>query len=291
MDNNTSDKLIPSYNIVQQQQNKFTLAASSVEKPKSEGIQQNNYNPDFYAPNPISNPQANNQGQAYPYNPNMPPQGNYPYNPNMPPQGNYPYNPNMPPQGNYPYNPNMPPFQNSPYYNVTVEYPNRGIVSNPQQISPIPAKCATAMLLIMSILLFTFLIIEIILLSSIGEAFKNGFIIADEIGILIVGILFLVSFILSIKDKDNIVLSITRTIITICVWFVGFALRSFGMDSENHDSIFIPLLVIRGFLLFMAIPFSFFNCKNTISVVNPVNPANLGFRESPESPVYPENPS
>ena len=278
MNNNTSDKLSPSYSIVQQQQNQFTLAASSVEKPKSEGIQQNNYNPDFYAPNPISNPQTNNQGQAYPYNPNMPPKGNYPYNPNMPPQGNYPYNPNMPP------------FQNSPYYNVTVEYPNRGIVSNPQQISPIPAKCATAMLLIMSILMFTFLIIEIILLSSIGEAFKNGFVTADEIGIFIVAILFLVSFILSIRDKDIIVLSITRTIITICAWFVGFSLRSIGSDFEHHDSTFIPLLVIRGFLLFMAIPFSFANCKNTIPV-NPQIPANLGFRESPESPVYPENPS
>ena len=135
-----------------------------------------------------------------------------------------------------------------------------------------------------------FLIIEIIVLSSIGEVFKNGFVTADEIGIFIVAILFLVSFILSIRDKDIIVLSITRTIITINVWFVGFALRSLGMDSENHYSIFIPLLVIRGFLLFMAIPFSFFNCKNTISV-NPLNPANPAFPESPESPVYPENPS
>ena len=31
--------------------------------------------------------------------------------------------------------------------------------------------------------MFTFLICEIIVLSSIGEAFKNGFVIADEIGI------------------------------------------------------------------------------------------------------------
>ena len=82
MDNNISDKLSPNYNIVQQQQNQLTLAASSSEKPKCEAIKQNNYNQDFYAPNPISNPQPNNQAQHYPYNPNMPPQGNYPYNPN-----------------------------------------------------------------------------------------------------------------------------------------------------------------------------------------------------------------
>ena len=73
------------------------------------------------------------------------------------------------------------------------------------------------MLLIMSILMFTFLIYEIILLSSIGEAFINGFIIADEIGILTCGILFLISFILSVIEKNIIVLSITRIIITIVV--------------------------------------------------------------------------
>ena len=188
MDNNTSDKLSPNYNIVQQQQNQFTLAASSSEKPKYEEIQQNNYNQDFYDPNPISNSQTNNQAQSYPYNPNMPPQGNYPYNPNIPPNA-------------YPYNPIMPPSQNSPYYSATIEYPNKGIIPNPQPINPIVSNCLNVMLLIMSILMFTFLICEIIALSSIGEAFKNGFIIADEIGILIVAILFLVSFILSIMKK------------------------------------------------------------------------------------------
>ena len=142
----------------------------------------------------------------------------------------------------------------------------------------------------MVILMFIFLIIEIILLSSIGEAFKNGFVTADEIGILIVAILFLVSFILSIRDKDIIVLSITRTIITIFVWFVGFSLRSFGSDFEHHDSTFIPLMVIRLFLLFMAIPFSFANCKNSIPE-NPTNPTNPAFPENPESPSCPVNPT
>ena len=185
----------------------------------------------------------------------------------MPPQGNYHYNPNLPPNAN-PYNPNIPISQNSPYYSVTVEYPNKGIIVNPQT-SPTLRKCAIAMLLIMSILMFTFLTVEIILLSSIGEVFKNGFIIADEIGILIVAILFLVSFILSIKDKDIIVLSITRTIITIFVWFVGFAIRSFGtLGDFDHDGTYTPLLIIRGFLLFMSIPVSFINCRIS-SIANP----------------------
>ena len=263
MDNNTSDKLIPSYNIVQQQQNQFTLEASSVEKP---GLS---------APNPISNPQANNQAQ--PYNPNIPPQGNYPYNPNIPPQ---PYNPNIPPQGNYPYNPNM------PYYSVTVEYPSRGIVANPQPINPTVGKCLNTMLLIMSILMLTFLIVEIILLSSIGEAFKNGYVIAYEIGILTVAILFIVSFILSIMKKNIIILSVARTIITVCVWFVGMPLRSIGtLGDFKHDSTYVPLLIIRGFLLFFSIPFSVINCQNAI-ISNRTNLVNL---ENPTNPTNPTN--
>ena len=202
MDNNTSDKLIPSYNIVQQQQNQFTLATFSVEKQKSEGIQQNNYNPDFFAPNPISNPQANNQVQPFTYNPNN--QSNeYSYNAIIPPQGSY--NPNIAPNA-YPFNPNNPPSHNSPYYSVTVEYPNKGIIANSQTPSAIERKCAKTILLIMSILMFTFLVVEIIILSCIGVFFKNGFIIADEIGILTVAILFLVTFRLSIKEKNNIIL-------------------------------------------------------------------------------------
>ena len=173
MDNNTSDKLIPSYNIIQEQQNQFTLAESSVEKPKSEGIRQNN-NPDFNAPNPISNPQTNNQVQPFTYNPNN--QSNeYSYNPIIQPQGNYSYNPNISPNA-YPFNPNNPPSHNSPYYSVTVEYPNKGIIANSQTPSAIERKCAKTILLIMSILMFTFLVVEIIILSCIGVFFKNGFI-------------------------------------------------------------------------------------------------------------------
>ena len=268
------------YNIVQENQNQFTINASSVENPKYEKIQQNEINPDLYPANPISNSQANNPGQPYPYNPNIPPQGNYPYHPNIPPQGNNPYNPNIPPQGNYPYNPNIgpnsypynpniPPPQGFPYYSVTSEsFPNNAGIARPQQlVNPTLFKCLIVMLLIMSILMFTFLICEIIVLSSIGEAFKNGFVIADEIGILTCAILFLISFILSIRKKNITVLGITRTVITVAVWFVGFAIRGIGsMDNFDHDGTYFALMAIRGFLMFMCIPVSSMNmtCKPTV---------------------------
>ena len=126
------------------------------------------------------------------------------------------------------------------------------------------------MLLIMSILMFIFLICEIIVFSSIGETFKNGFFAADNIGILIVAILFIVSFILSSMEKNIVAFSIARTIITIFAWFVGFGLRSFGIGGMDHDKEFIPFLVIRLLLLFIAIPFSFMNYKNS-SFANPSN--------------------
>ena len=114
--------------------------------------------------------------------------------------------------------------------------------------------------------MFTFLICEIIALSSIDEAFKNGFVIADEIGILICAILFLISFILSFVKKYFTVLGITRTVITVVVWFVGFAIRGIGtMGDFDHGQTYFILLGIRGFLLFMCIPVSFINinCKPT----------------------------
>ena len=77
----------------------------------------------------------------------------------------------MPPNA-YPYNPNIPFPQNSPYYSYTVEYPNKGIISNPQETGLPPTKCVNAMLLIMSILMFIFLTVDILVLSSIDEAFK-----------------------------------------------------------------------------------------------------------------------
>ena len=260
------------YNIIHENQNQFTINASSTENPKYKKIQQNEINQDLYPANPISNSQANNPGQDYPYNQNMPPISN-PYNPNIPSQSNYPYNPNIPPQDNYPYNPNIGPNSypynrnirrrhGFPYYSVTsTSFPNNAEIESLQQNNPSIYKCLIVMLLIMSILMLTFLIYEIIELSSIGKAFKNGFIIADEIGILTCAILFLISFILSIRKKNIKALGITRTVITAVVWFAGFPMRGIGaMDNSRHNNgKFTSLLMFRGILLFISIPISFLN--------------------------------
>lgn len=268
MDNTSSANASSKYNFIQQQQNQFTIDVSPVEKPNQEKIIQNDLNQNLYAANPVSNSQSNNQAQPY-YNPNIPP-NSYPYNPNIPPNA-YPYNPNIPPNA-YPYNPNIrpirylynpnnPPPQGFPYYSVSSEsFPNNGEVGTPQQlVNPSAFKCLIAMLLIMSILMFTFVIIENIVLYSKGKAFKNGFIIADDIGILICAILFIISSILAILKKNIIILSIIRTVITVIVWIVGLTIRSIGMGDFDDMDTFFTLLTIRGILLFMAIPVSAIN--------------------------------
>ena len=84
-------------------------------------------------------------------------------------------------------------------------------------------------------------------------------------------LLFLVSFILSVREKNNAAFSIARTIITIFVWFVGFPMRIIGMGGMDHDKEYIPLLVIRLFLLFIAVIFSIMNYINSTHG-NPANP-------------------
>ena len=78
-------------------------------------------------------------------------------------------------------------------------------------------------------------------------AFKNIFIIIDDIAIFIIAIIFLISFILSIKNLNGIN-SIVRGIMTVLVWFVGFAIRVIGNMRSS-----------RAFIMFFAIPVSFLN--------------------------------
>ena len=122
-------------------------------------------------------------------------------------------------------------------------------------------KCTKYMLLVMSILMFIFLISEYFILSSIDLAFKNALIIIDDVGILIIAIIFLVSFILSINDLKRINPT-ARTILTIFVWFVGTAIRGIGNTKiNNFDNIetLFTLLVVRGVLLFISIAVSAMN--------------------------------
>ena len=122
-------------------------------------------------------------------------------------------------------------------------------------------KCLKYMLLVMSILMFIFLISEYFILSSKDLAFKNIYIIIDDAGILIIAIIFLVSFILSINGLKEIN-PIARTIITSFVWFVGCVIRGIGNSMlntfDNAVTLFV-LLVIRSFLLFFCVPVSFNN--------------------------------
>ena len=123
-----------------------------------------------------------------------------------------------------------------------------------------PGNCLKSLLLVMSILMFIFLISEYFILSSINMAFKNIFIIIDDLGIFIIAIIFLISFILSIKNLNGIN-SIVRSIMTVLVWFVGFVIRGIGNMSSDFDNggTLFALMGIRAFIMFFAIPVSFLN--------------------------------
>ena len=150
-------------------------------------IPDNNINPNqnYDAPNPMNSQNV----PRYPYN--APPQGLY--NPNYPtnyPPNSYPSYPNTPQA--YPYNPNL--AVNQYPYNANV---GMNVVPSPL-VSPLvlngPNTCCKNMLLVMSIIIFVFLITEISVLNSLGIYSENAFVIVDEVGILIVALLFLISF-------------------------------------------------------------------------------------------------
>ena len=243
MDNNNSDNFI-------NQQDKPTTNPDQAESINNVEIQENGINSDlnYNAPNPVINPENT---PKYPYN--APPQGYYnPY----PPPNPYPYYPNAPQA--YPYNPNVIGNQ-FPYNNNTVGV---NVVPNPLA-SYRPNNCIKSMLLVMSILMFIFLISEILYFNSLGIYTENIFIIVDEIGILVVAILFLISFIFSYNNKDGIN-PIVRTAITVIVWFVGFAIRGMGNTMDhNFDYAYINFIFlrIRTFILFFSIPISTINGK------------------------------
>ena len=301
MENNKSDEFIYNSNVTQGQ---FETSLSSDEKP---GLTQNkDINEAINVPQPISYPlntppQNYNpdftQGYQQPYNPNIPPQGyQQPYNPNIPPQGyQQPYNPNIPPQGyQQPYNID----QGYPYNQTTIiqhqQYPYRST----------PAICGKTTLLVMAILQFLIIITDIILLAKVDYGSGTPFIIVDDVGILAVSVLFFLSFLFNIPNKDEKINGLIRSLVTVLVWFIGFALRGISIgvatfdddpfdDKNNHwswdkedkkddDEInstpYIIVMVIRGLVLFFSIPVSFMNTKrvsssNIITVTHsPISP-------------------
>ena len=111
--------------------------------------------------------------------------------------------------------------------------------------------------------MFTFLITEILFLNSRGIYTENIFIIVDEVGILVVAILFLISFIFACNNKHGIN-PIVRTVITVIVWFVGFGIRGMGNAIiHNFDYMFTNFIFlgIRTFILFFSIAVSVSNGK------------------------------
>ena len=222
-------------------------------------------------PIPVQNPddcppqESNNQNfqpQANPYYPNIP----YLYNPNnhqaYPFYPNQPYNPNNPqvypyyPNQPYPYNPNQP----QPYY---FNPPNPSQQNKKNNWSPNSIKRA---LLILSIIQFSFVVVEIIVLiiiNYIGLIFVH----IDEAGILVVSILFFLGYL----DKCKINLKL-RTIITGVVWFVGFGLRAVGNMLADHEDnnwfILIPFMIVRTFLLLFSIGISSMNSQQNLEQSN-----------------------
>ena len=184
MDNKSSDNFIN--NNVNYGQDKPTPNQYESKNINPE-IPDNNINPNqnYDAPNPMNSQNV----PRYPYN--APPQGLY--NPNYPtnyPPNSYPSYPNTPQA--YPYNPNL--AVNQYPYNANV---GMNVVPSPL-VSPLvlngPNTCCKNMLLVMSIIIFVFLITEISVLNSLGIYSENAFVIVDEVGILIVALLFLISF-------------------------------------------------------------------------------------------------
>jgi hypothetical protein len=246
MDNHSSDQFInnkPAYEV-----SKPTVNGYELQDINGIQIQENGINPNSNcnAPNPILPTQNVTQNpNPNPYN--APPQGFY--NPDFPPNP-YPYYPNAS-QG-YPYNQNMAPNQ--------FAYNNNMAVPKPLVATP-PNNCLKNMLLVMSILMFIFLIVEMSVLNSYGIYFTNVCGIIDDVGIFTVATIFLISFIFARINKQGINPCI-RTAITIVVWFVGFAIRGIGnmmFSRFNNSFILFAFLGIRAFLLFASIPISVLN--------------------------------
>ena len=243
MDNNSSDNFI-------NQQDKSTTNPNQVESINNVEIQENGINSDlnYNATNPVIKTE-NTPKYCY----NAPPQGYY--NPYLPPN-HYPYYPNAPQA--YPYNPNVIGNQ-FPYNNNTVGV---NAVPNPL-VSYRLNNFIKGMLLVMSILMFIFLISEILYFNLLGKYTENIFIIVDEVGILVVAILFLISFIFNCNNKDGIN-PIVRTVITCIVCFVGIVIRAIGnVMVSNFDYFFNSFIfnLIRTFILFSSIPISVMNGK------------------------------
>ena len=131
----------------------------------------------------------------------------------------------------------------------------------------------------MSILQFCIIIGDIIIFSGFNLGSGMIFIIIDDIGILTVAILFLLSFIFYQGNKIN---GCVRSAVTVVVWFVGFTFRgiaNMSMPDVIDIGALFGVMAIRTLILFFSIPVSFLNAKNVVS------PAPILASPSPVPPM------
>ena len=87
----------------------------------------------------------------------------------------------------------------------------------------------------MAILQFLIIITDIILLAKIDYGSGTAFIIVDDVAILAVAILFFLSFLLNIPNKDEKINGAIRSIVTVLVCFIGVTLRGFSIEEAWMD--------------------------------------------------------
>ena len=214
-------------------------------EPISKPIE-NEYNSNFYASTPAQNPQnyppqdynnQNFQPQAYNNNPNQP------YSYSIKPQVYNNPNSTQP----YSYCTNQP--QNYPYNSIQPNsyQPNQAYRSSSTKTKNLP-------FLIMSIIQLVFVVVELIILI-VKKLFPILLIHIDEVAILIISLLFFLSYLNKYEINSRL-----RCFFTGFVWFVGFAVRGMTMPMKHNDVlILIVLMIIRTFILFFSIPISNIN--------------------------------
>ena len=204
-------------------------------------------NQNYNAPNPITNSQ-----NIYPPPQVYPPYQNFQNNgyiQNNPTQ-DYTYNPNPIISSSQPY---VSPVSVPPPTNQYFSYGNEVQQPLVQNIYK-PKTCSLYMLLVMSIILFVFIIVDISVLSVIDELGNAGYIV-DEIGIFICAILLLLSFICYFANRLKINF-IFRSTILILVLTIGFMVRGINMgeyDSDDFDEEIDGTLSLVGLLMFRSI--------------------------------------
>ena len=112
--------------------------------------------------------------------------------------------------------------------------------------------------LYLAIIIFIFILVDNIFLISYGLFFKVILIHLDELGMLIIGILYILRY---NEKKKNVFLKCITAGLTIGVWFCGFGFRGFEMGDKSKEFKYeiavggcLILMICRTFFLFFCIP-------------------------------------